>query len=384
MGFFASANYDQNLHISWKDSNTQIPVKSLEEKSLCGTFENIADGCFAPGRWLASALWDGGQDYIIQGSIQRYVEINKDGIREPQKRPIGANAEARDVVLNTAHKIARLFFGVLLVLPGMIIGTFFMALAYGSEEVRLKHDFVAKAQAVATGEASVDDLDNIFLDLYEHFKSRASEKKPAASTSLKINDEEEWKGNSSWKTAQLDYKQSGNKTASFPYCPKTGEIYNQDPEFLIRIKGFLLLAVGTPVVTAIRTVYHTVMTALHLVLIQPYQLLDGRVSLSEAFDTLKDSFLDILRPAFYGIGLLFAALYTILSPLDGRQAYGSLERILNRQEDDPHPDTKFYMAPCFQRLGIYPEEDHPDKKATLEKTIYLLQRHVEFRQRFNR
>jgi hypothetical protein len=182
--------------------------------------------------------------------------------------------------------------------------------------------------------------------------------------------------NSKW--AQVDLVDANNNHHLFPWNQKSGEIFNADPKWLIRIKA-ICLAVLTPIVTTIRILYHTVMAILHTLIIQPFLLLDGRITCSQAAKQIRESFSDIFRSAFYGLILEGCTLYTIVCPR-AKGLYGYFERALNRHlESGPHSD-KFYMAPCFQPL-VHNEHLNSQKnlqraKEAEEIALDMLQRHL--------
>jgi hypothetical protein len=109
MGFLNSVQYEKGLP---------------EMNSICGYLEKAADFCRKPGMWFASEVWDGGKKIeIIQDTEELDLAVKKTSNRSN----------------NPLLKVVRIIVGIVLGIPGAIVGGILMALAYISEEVRLKH-----------------------------------------------------------------------------------------------------------------------------------------------------------------------------------------------------------------------------------------------------
>jgi hypothetical protein len=335
MGFFSSVQY------------INIAPASIEE-GCADTFEEMADVFLAPYRWLAQHFWDGGKSYQLE-----YIQAEKNW-KVIEKKSISTEHP-------TIHKVARVFFGCLLLLPGLILGTLAMGLAYISDEVRAKHR-VPLSDAKSSDPAKKILEGIVAARIKKESDHDLAKQEHRNGIKVVIQD-----GKGSWKkvvvtgyyfrkehTAQgAEYIAKVQLKKCFPYHEPSGEIYNEDPKWLLRIKGFMLLTVGTPIITAVRMVYQAVILILHLTLIQPFKLLDGRVSMIEAKKEVTEHLVDISRAALYGIALCAAAFLTVFAPFTGRRYYGKLERMLNRHEETGPRFNKFYMAICFQRLAIY-------------------------------
>lgn len=127
-----------------------------------------------------------------------------------------------------------------------------------------------------------------------------------------------------------------------------GNIYNRDSKKLIRTKCAVLIA-ATPVVTAARVVYHLSMTIFHTLFLKPILVLQGRLTWDQAKTDARQSLTDIFRSLIYGILMTGQVIKGLATPYASRDAYGAMERTLNRQEDGPHR-SKWYTAFCFQYL----------------------------------
>lgn len=128
----------------------------------------------------------------------------------------------------------------------------------------------------------------------------------------------------------------------------TGEVYNNDPDLLIRFKCLLLTAF-TPIAAIARVIYHLARTIFFCFAI-PIAITRGKISYDEGLKLLGESAFDILRPLWYGLCNMGAALTGIFLPLEGRKYYALFERTLNRQENEIHTSQKFYLAICAQPL----------------------------------
>lgn len=169
-------------------------------------------------------------------------------------------------------------------------------------------------------------------------------------------------GNSDWGNVFL---QHGEKEHRFPYHIPTGEIFNHDPDSLIRFKC-AVLTVMTPLVSVMRSVYWLALS-IFLVLTEFYRYLDGQSLSPDDQEAIYETAYDSLRALGYGALMTGTALTGIIAPHQARWRYGGYERALNRHEDGPHRD-KFYVAICFQRLYTMAEDvqdmDEVDEKLT--------------------
>lgn len=157
--------------------------------------------------------------------------------------------------------------------------------------------------------------------------------------------------NSSWGEAAILYEEN---EISFPLHISSGEIYNNDPPSLIRLKNLGLVFI-TPLITLIRSVYWLA-KSIFLALSEVYRYLDDEESSEEACNAMKEAAYDSVRSWMYGGLMTGCAFAGIFAPYWGRRCYGQLERDLNRHTDGPHRD-KLYTAICFQPLCILRSDD---------------------------
>jgi len=137
MGFFSTVNYVS----AWKDN------------SWLSKFEDAANVCRAPSRWIASEL-------TPQYSKVYEVSIIH-GLLSQQSEPTKA--------VTGALRVARAVLGVLFSIPGQIVAIPLMAVAFCSQEIRFKHKYAAK---------QLSDLDEMYLKNWiTERKKLADEKK---------------------------------------------------------------------------------------------------------------------------------------------------------------------------------------------------------------
>lgn len=104
--------------------NTAQYESGVEDDTWLSKFEAAADVCRAPSRWLAGELWSGGKTYEV---TRRFHPVD---------------FEAEEVDQNDSEgfqKVMRIVMGLIFSLPGQIAAIPLMAIAYCSEEIRLKH-----------------------------------------------------------------------------------------------------------------------------------------------------------------------------------------------------------------------------------------------------
>ncbi|MGA8164690.1 MAG: hypothetical protein WB791_06655 [Waddliaceae bacterium] len=156
----------------------------------------------------------------------------------------------------------------------------------------------------------------------------------------------------------------------FPYSKHYGEVYNFDPDLLIRCKC-VALTLLTPPVSAARTVCR-IAKAAFLLLTAAYHYLDDQKIPALEKQAIRIAALDSGRALYYGVQMTGCAIWGIFSPYDARHEYAKLERTLNRHQDGPHRD-KYYLAICFQPLAVVPNFDKEEQKriaAKLDNTIH--------------
>lgn len=155
--------------------------------------------------------------------------------------------------------------------------------------------------------------------------------------------------NANWGAVVVPYK---SKTYKFPCHIPTREIYNFDPDPLIRFKC-TALTVATPVLSVMRSVYWLAKAAF-MVIAEAFRYLDEQTTSEEAWDAIAKTAYDSVRALGYSTMMTGYAFCGIFAPYWGRQHYGHLEKALNRHTDGTHRD-KFYLAKCFQPLYILPK-----------------------------
>lgn len=153
--------------------------------------------------------------------------------------------------------------------------------------------------------------------------------------------------NNPWGTFVLSLK--GEKY-HFPCYLPTREVFNFDPDLLIRLKCAALVVL-TPLVSLLRSIYWFA-KSIFLAFAEIFHYLDGQ---DLDWSSAKESAEDSVRAITYGSTMCINALEGIVFPYDGRMKYGHTERELNRHTDGPHRD-KLYLAFCFQRIAMMPEK----------------------------
>lgn len=106
--FFSTVQYEQEL----------------ADDSWLSKFESAADVCRAPSRWVAHECWGEGKKYIVTYHSDPTEFVNHE---IDQKTSSGI------------QKVLRIVIGLILSVPGQIVAIPLMAIAYCSEETRLKH-----------------------------------------------------------------------------------------------------------------------------------------------------------------------------------------------------------------------------------------------------
>lgn len=170
----------------------------------------------------------------------------------------------------------------------------------------------------------------------------------------------------SWGEIGIKYE---GEEISFPFHIPSGEIFNNDPESLVRLKHFGLVLI-TPLITVIRSVYWLT-KAIFLALSEIYHYLDEDDPSDESHIAITEAAHDSVRSWKYGGLMTGYAFAGIFAPHWARRHYGQLERTLNRHSDGPHRD-KFYAAICFQPLCTLLNDDQlNDEDAAKKLNKYL-------------
>ncbi len=175
----------------------------------------------------------------------------------------------------------------------------------------------------------------------------------------------EKQANAEWGSLFLQYSE---KEYEFPYHIPSGEVFNHDPAFLIRFKCFALVCL-TPLISAIRSVYCLALSVF-LIISEVYRYLDGQSLSQEAQIAVYENAFDSARALGYGALMTGCGFMGIFTPYEARRDYSAFERNLNRHGDGPHRD-KFYLAICFQRLSVIPEDDLDVNQVENKLTNYL-------------
>jgi hypothetical protein len=175
--------------------------------------------------------------------------------------------------------------------------------------------------------------------------------------------------NPEWGEEILVHK---NKEYSFPYHIPSHEVFNNDPKMLIRAKCAGLV-IATPVITVVRSAYSLAL-AIFKVLAETYHYLDsGSFSSSAIYEPAFES----IRALGYGVLLTRWAVQGMMTPYNARRHYSQLERELNRHADGPHRD-KFYLAFCFQRRALMPQESDLDYDQKMQEIAQRLMGDIDF------
>ncbi|MCE2982051.1 MAG: hypothetical protein LW832_00655 [Parachlamydia sp.] len=164
--------------------------------------------------------------------------------------------------------------------------------------------------------------------------------------------------NSPWKSIQLEYK---GDTFLFPYHAPSEQIYNSDPQSLVRWKCLCLTGL-TPLAIAGRLIYQLSKLAFTCVQ-ESFNYLDGhdfngKVIWSDAYENIR-----VIK---YGCRLMLTAVKGVFNPFDNRAEYGRLERKLNGQKDKSQRN-RFYLAVCFQpkdKIADFNQRDEQLRIAT--------------------
>lgn len=116
-------------------------ASGLESDSWLSKFENAADVCRSPSRWFAGELWGGGKKYEFKILMLQTVggaELS------PSARSMICLSAIKTKAAQGMQKVLRIIVGLLLSLPGQIAAIPLMAIAYVSQEIRLKHKAVVR------------------------------------------------------------------------------------------------------------------------------------------------------------------------------------------------------------------------------------------------
>ena len=325
VGFFSKVNitYDAGFQRYHVTPNSYFKTSLDSHNELFDYFEAAADICRTPSRWITS-LANVQREYNAE--ITNSLATNTSGNPYIQ---VGANYKELKLSGNIIHKIMRIAIGVILAIPGEVIGSLFMAVAYCGSVVRAKRTKLIH---------SVFETPNIVNP-----------------STLWINTE--FKEKSSWGKITVAFT-DGEILRTFIIHRESGEIFNDDPKCLIRFKGFGLI-MGTSLMTAARVLNNLAQAILNIAIIIPISILEGRIGLVDAGKKILLQIYNIFKPIIFALVLTLAAFYTIISPYNGRQLYGRLERKLHGHERGIH-GNKFYLAICFQLLGL---DTAPNKAA---------------------
>lgn len=182
--------------------------------------------------------------------------------------------------------------------------------------------------------------------------------------------------NASWGEAVICFNEA---EASFPFYIPTGEIFNNDPESLVRMKHLGLVLI-TPLMTVIRSIYWLA-ASIFLALSEVYRYLDDGEISPDACIKMKEAAEDSLRAWKYGSLMTGCALAGLFAPFWARRRYALFERTLNRHSDGPHRD-KFYTAICFQPLCMLRTTDQLNDEDAAKKLNKYLDRVVRIQEVF--
>lgn len=106
--------------------NTVTYNKGIQDNSWYAKAESLADACRAPAKWVAAEVWGGGKTY----KVTSYTDGN-----------IECKTKKTALSEGLCGKVARVFAGAILAVPGFLLSIPLMSAAYLSEEIRLKHSF---------------------------------------------------------------------------------------------------------------------------------------------------------------------------------------------------------------------------------------------------
>lgn len=152
-----------------------------------------------------------------------------------------------------------------------------------------------------------------------------------------------------WQT--LEYTFQG-KVYHFQQHIETGQIFTFDTRKTVRIKG-LLLALTTPFVLVIKIIDHfcTFFFAAAMAL---KSLITGKKLEAKRYGKFAlENGIDIFRSIPYRILCLFAAIYTMIRPFEGRGWFGKLERNLNRSHHRENLlRNAYFHARCFTPINF--------------------------------
>ncbi|MGA8164691.1 MAG: hypothetical protein WB791_06660 [Waddliaceae bacterium] len=101
----------------------------LQDKGWVAKAEAAADVCRAPARWICSEF-----QVLDKGRVYYYIE-NLDSSITAEERESKPTKGMR--------KAMRIMAGILLSIPGQLLGSALMGIAFTSKEIRLKHQTVS-------------------------------------------------------------------------------------------------------------------------------------------------------------------------------------------------------------------------------------------------
>lgn len=314
----ALSNFFNKFDISYSKESQNVFIEGSlrtkiyrDDSEIFNFFEGMADVCRTGSRWVCSDLFNIQREYNTEVTLRPH--FNPTIYKKPTEIKLSQQL---------IHKIIRVIIGLIVAIPGEIAGSCFMVLAYLNKSIRAKH--------------STENIPECYVPKPYTFPV-------VQSTTVKGP----IKG---WAVLEVVFadKSTGGR---FPIHIETGEIYNEDPKWLIRMKG-LHLIVGSPIVAMVRLIYSIAATALNLVILIPIKILEGKISLKTAALQIARLIENIFRLIVYELILELAAVCTVFLPYTGRQLYGRMERLINNDKAGMN-SSKFYLAPCFQRLGLY-------------------------------
>ncbi len=133
--------------------NTIQYAPEFKDESWLSQFEVAADVCRAPTRWIAAEFWNGGKQYFV---------TRLDGQQNLSVQEIETK------VTQGFQKVARIFIGIILFIPGQILAVPLMSIAYVSDEIRLKH----KISVRELSDSEKQELDGLIQKRQELAKER--------------------------------------------------------------------------------------------------------------------------------------------------------------------------------------------------------------------
>ena len=127
----------------------------------------------------------------------------------------------------------------------------------------------------------------------------------------------------------------------------TGKCYWNESKVIVRIKCALLGTLGTAgnLLLAVSNIAFRVLRLVSL-----YHLWRPNVQFKARLVSIQEDFKSLVRTPFIFTGLIFSALYGLISPYDGRKLYASFANLANYTIFIPYFGTLHIpaFAPCFQ------------------------------------